>query len=433
MGLNPNSLKNTSAYKILSSFFDDGVFSEIDSLLSSKDGYAEAITAFGTVDGVPCYAFAQNSDVSKGAMSKAQSKKITRLYDMAKTTGAPIVAFYDSIGGNLSDGCDILSSYGEVLKKSIELSGIVPQISVVLGTCLGTSALTAVCSDFLIMKKDATLSVDTLGTNADAEYNFKNGVANTICDSDEECIEKAKKFLSYFPSNNLEQSPIYSDFSESTDNGKCMAHFLADEDSTFGFNKGLSKDVGTAFGRIGGMTVGFVTTKGTDIDENATKKIVKMVSFCDAFSIPIVTTLNAKAFTTLEYAKKVACAYAEATTAKISVISSEAYGAAYIALSGACANSDIVFALDNAVVSPISPKAAAYVLDSEKLSVPVSEQEQIANDFVSSKLNAENAAEFGLIDEVVEKSQLRNKVISALNMLVSKRVSTLPKKHNTIY
>lgn len=432
MSLNLNDLKNTSAYEILSKFFDEGSFVECDAMLCSKDGYAEAVTGYGTVDGAPCYAFAQNSDVSKGAMSKAQADKISRLYNLAKTTGAPIVGFYDSVGGKLSDGCEILSSYGEILKSASTLSGVVPQISVVLGTCLGTSALTANCADFVIMSKDATLSIDTCGNKSDAQTNFESGVANVLCDTKDECIEKAKALLSYFPSNNLDNAPIYSDFEISNEDGKCMVHSVADAESTFSINKGLSTDVGTAFARVGGMTVGFVSTKGKDLDCKATQKIAKMVRFCDAFSIPVVTFLNAKAFTSLKNASKVACAYAEATTVKISVITGEAYGAAYIALAGACANADMVYALDSSVVSPISPTAAAYIMDKDNLSVPVAEQKSVADEFISSQLTAEKAAQNGCIDEIIDKAMVRDKIIASLNMLLSKRVTTLPKKHTTI-
>lgn len=424
-------LNKTSAYDIINKFFDEGSFFETDALVKSEGDFAEAVTGFGTVDGLPVYAFAQNIDVASGAMSKSQSAKIVRLYDMAMKTGSPIVGFYDSVGGRLNEKSELLAAYGDILKKASSISGVVPQISVVLGSCLGTSALTAASADFIIMSKDAQLSVNTTGDDSSCEFNTKHGVANFVCDDKDSSISKARELVTYFPSNNLEAAPATVEAVESDGSG-CLVSVMADDGSLCCVNKGFGSNAGTAFGRINGNTVGFVNTNGEVIDCKAGQKISKFVRFCDAFSIPVVTVVDSTGFSSLKTAVRVTSAYAEATTAKISVIKGTAVGSVYIALAGTSANADMTFALEDTVISPVMPKALAFIMDPDGMNVPVSEQDKAAEEFAKREFSALNAAECGYVDDVIDKSQLRTRILTALEMLSSKRVETLPKKHSTI-
>lgn len=425
-------LNKTSAYEILNKFFDEGSFVETDTLIKSEDDFAEAVTGYGTVDGLPIYAFAQNSDVDCGVMSRSQAKKIVRLYDLAMKTGAPIVGFYDSVGGRLSQKNDLMAAYGDILAKASSVSGVVPQVSVVLGACLGTSALTAASADFIIMSKDAELSINTVGEDSSAEYNLSHGVASFVCDDKDASVAQARELVTYFPSNNLEAAPMMNGGDAEPDAKGCLVHTLADADSLCRVGKGFSKDVGTALGRINGAVVGFVATHGDAVDCKGGQKIAKFVRFCDAFSIPVVTVVDSTGFNSIKTAAKVTSAYAEATTAKISVVSGNAVGAVYIALAGTASNADMVFALDGAVISPVMPKALAFIMEPDTMNVPVSEQDKAAAEFAQRELSAVNAATDGYVDDVVDKSQIRARVASALEMLSSKRVETLPKKHSTI-
>lgn len=418
-----------SAYDVLTKFFDEGTFTEVDALLKSKNSNAEAVAGFGTVDGLTVYAFAQNVDECGGAMSAQQAKKILKVLDLALKTGSPVVGFYDSLGGRIEDK-EIMNSYGEILNKISSLSGVVPQISVVLGTCLGTSALIAANADFIIMNKDAQLSMSVSSDDACACKKAQYGVANFICDDVDSSVEKAKDLLSYLPANNLEQVPIFEAL-ESTQK-ECIVCTLADDDSVLKVNEEFAPEVGTAFGRINGMSVGFVNAKAEVIDFKAAEKIAKMVKFCDAFSIPIITFVSAKEFKCVKGAAKVSSAYTEATTAKISIIDKQAIGSTYIALCGAGANCDMVYALEGAIVSPVAPLAAAFILDADNMNVPKEQREEKANEFVKANLSAINAAEKGYIDDVVSMAELKMKIASSLEMLMTKRVSTLPKKHTTI-
>lgn len=424
-------LNKTVGVEILKKFFDNGSFCETDALLSCEGDFAEAVTGFGTVMGLPVYAFAQNSDVDCGAMSKAQAKKIARLYDMAKNTGAPVVGFYDSIGGRLTQKNDLLFAYGEILSKASTISGVVPQISVVLGNCLSTTALTAASADFIIMSEDAKLSVELAPEKACAKYNAEKGIANIVAKDTDEAIEKARDLVTYFPSNNLDTAPV-DDAVSPKENPQCAVCTIADADSLCFINEAFAEGAVTAFGRVNGEVVGFVSAECDVIDCKAGSKITKFVRFCDAFSIPVVTVVDAKSFSSLKSATRVTQAYAEATTAKIAVIKGTAVGAVYVALAGVASGTDMVFALDNAVISPVNPKALAFIMEPDTMKVPVPEQDKAAYDFAQREFSALNAAANGYVDDVICDAQLREKVAVSLSMLSSKRVETLPKKHSTI-
>lgn len=422
--------KKPSSYELLLAFFDEGSFNELDALYAGTGDAAEAVTGFGTVDGMPAFAFAQNAAVCGGAMSRAQSRKITKLYNAALKVGAPVVGFFDSVGGRLEQKNDLLAAYGDILRKAAKLSGVVPQISVVTGNCIGASALIACAADFVIMQKDAVLSLDTVTGDGSAEKNLASGTAQFIADSYQDAAAKAKELLAYFPTNNLESAPAFEPLS-AYENPDKLPKFIADDGSLLCVGGGCCDDVCTAFGRVEGCPVGFVVTKGEDIGSGAAKKIARHVRFCDAFSLPVITIADAGCFASLGDASSLVSVYADATAPKIAVISGTAYGAAYIALAGTTGCADIVYALPDAVVSPVMPKTAAYLLDPSIADLPYAEQDAAIDRYIRENLSAAQAARDGYVDAVVEQSELRQKIAAALNMLSSKRVATLPKKHST--
>lgn len=425
-------IASTSAYKTIMEFFDENSFCEIDAFAKSGEGFAEVVAGFGTVEGMPAYAFAQNSDICGGAMSKAQAAKLKKVYDLALKTGVPVVGFYDSIGGRLSQGTELLAGCGEVLNGAASLSGVVPQISVVLGTCLGTNALNAVSADFVIMSEKAQLSLAVTGENADSKYNAEHGVSAITVKDTNEAIAKAKELMLYLPSNNLNMAPqSFEEAPADTDND-CIVCSIIDGGSGMKLFADYGKDACICFARLGGQVVGTVCADGYKLSCSATAKIAKFVRFCDAFSLPVISFVNCGGFESIKSAAKAASAYAEATTVKISVITGKAVGSAYISMAGAGANADVVYALPDAVISPVNVEAAAFILAPEKMQVPVVQQQDVANKFAEENLSAFNAAQNGYIDGIVEEAQLRQTLISALDMLSGKRVSTLAKKHSTI-
>ena len=400
----------TSAYQIITEFFDADSFCEIDAFAKSGEGFAEVVAGYGTVEGMPVYAFAQNSDICGGAMSKAQAAKLRKLYSLALKTGAPVAGFYDSVGGRLTQGTELLAGTGELLRLASKLSGAVPQISVVLGTCLGTNALNAASADIVLMTEDAQLSLDVTGKNADAQY----------------------KLVTYLPSNNLVPAPQAEDREPDGENTKCIVSKLVDAGSKLRLSDAYGDNARTRLARLGGQVVGVVRTTGGKLDCQSAAKAAKFVRFCDAFSIPVITFVDCAGFESLKSAAKLSAAYAEATTVKLSVVVGEAIGSAYVALAGTGANADVVYALPEAVISPVNIEAAAFILAPDAMKVPASEQQAAAEAFAQENLSAFNAAQNGYVDGIVPFEELRGALLSALDMLSGKRVPTVAKKHCTI-
>ena len=422
----------TAAYQTLTEFFDADSFCELDAFAKSGEGFAEAVAGYGTVAGLPVYAFAQNSDISGGALSKAQTAKLKKLYALALKTGAPVVGFYDSVGGRLTQGAELLGGCGEVLRLASKISGVVPQISVVTGNCLGTNALNAVSADFVIMTKDAKLSLDVTGENASSEYNAAQGNVALVADDKTQAMEQAKDLLLYLPSNNLTPSPQADELQPDGEKTKCIVSKVADGGSKLKLGDSCGSSARTRLARIGGQTVGVVRTTGGKLDDKSAEKAAKLVRFCDAFSIPVITFADCEGFESLQSAARLTSAYAEATTAKIAVIVGKTIGSAYIALAGTGANADVVYALPDAVVSPVNVEAAALIMDSDSMKVPVDKQQESANRFAQERLSAFNAAQNGYVDGIVTIEELRGALLSALDMLAGKRVPTVAKKHGTI-
>ena len=425
-------IASTSAYKTITEFFDADSFCEIDAFAKSGEGFAEVVAGFGTVEGMPVYAFAQNSDICGGAMSKAQAAKLKKLYDLALKTGAPVVGFYDSVGGRLSQGTELLAGCGEILNRAAALSGVIPQISVVLGTCLGTNALNAVSADIVIMSKKAQLSLSVTGGNSDYAYNAENGVVSMVAEDTQEAISMAKELMLYLPSNNLNMAPQSFEEAPAEDGCGCVVSRTVDGNSIVRLYNGYGKNANVRLARLGGQVAGIVVTKGGELDCKAADKVAKFVRLCDAFSLPVISFVNCSGFESIKSAAKVASAYAEATTVKISVVTGKAIGSAYIALAGTGANADVVYALPGAVISPVNVEAAAFILSPETMNIPTDQQKAAADKFAEENLSAFNAAQNGYVDGIVEEAQLRQTLISALDMLSGKRVPTLSKKHSTI-
>ncbi len=361
----------TKAYQRLQLLFDEGTFVEIDSFTKSGDGRAEAAAGFGSVDGCPVYAFAQNSDVEGGAMSKAQAAKICKVYELAEKTGAPVVGIYDSIGARLNESCEMLAAYGDVMLKANNLSGVVPQIAVIAGPCLGASSMIAAAADVVIMSEDGQFALQTNGEGGDLKEASESGLVHLTAKDDKEAVAKARELITLLPSNNLSGAPI-TDFADSAaetdgESGASIIAAVMDQDSFIEFQAGFGAGFIAGLAKLGGNTVGVVASEEKTADGKACEKAARLVRFCDAFAIPVITFVNAESFCCIKAACKLTNAYAEATTAKISVITGEAYGAVYMALAGAAAGVDVAYAWPTASISALNPTTAAVMLWSDKL------------------------------------------------------------------
>ena len=426
----------TKAYQRLQLLFDEGTFVEIDSFTKSGDGRAEAAAGFGSVDGCPVYAFAQNSDVEGGAMSKAQAAKICKVYELAEKTGAPVVGIYDSIGARLNESCEMLAAYGDVMLKANNLSGVVPQIAVIAGPCLGASSMIAAAADVVIMSEDGQFALHTNGEGGDLKEASESGLVHLTAKDDKEAVAKARELITLLPSNNLSGAPI-TDFADSAaetdgESGASIIAAVMDQDSFIEFQAGFGAGFIAGLAKLGGNTVGVVASEEKTADGKACEKAARLVRFCDAFAIPVITFVNAESFCCIKAACKLTNAYAEATTAKISVITGEAYGAVYMALAGAAAGVDVAYAWPTASISALNPTTAAVMLWSDKLkgsSNPTTDRAKLIAEYKDQEACPFKAAGDGFVQDVIEPSETRLKLYAALDMLAGKRVTRLPKKH----
>lgn len=432
---------SSTARKRIEMLLDEASFVEIGALRESRDKTVEVITGYGTVYGMPVYVFAQNPEIDGGAMSVAHAAKISAVYDLAFKTGSPVVGIFDSVGARLDDGIGVLSALSDLLLKSNNLSGVVPQIAVVSGVCAASSAMLATASDVLLMTEDAELFLNppfnsVKGNSGSAYDAVKNGTAHILSESDEDAMQKVRQLLSMLPDNNI--SPVMSTEPGLPDGG-CPYCDLIDAGSAVVVGDGFGEFATTAIARINGASCGVINCKtGEDglLDSDSCSKITRFVRFCDAFSIPIVTLVDVVGFSEdngseLKAAAALSHAYSEATTVKISVITERAYGTAFVALCGKAANADLVLAFPDSIVSPVDPITAASVVYNERIAAGES-REKLEREYITEKASAFAAARVGAVDDIILPEEIRAKVACALSMLSSKRVETLPKKHSNM-
>ncbi len=447
------AVSKSSAYARLSALFDNGTMTEFDPLALSEGKPAEVVTAFGTVNGVPVCAFSQNSEVAGGAVSKASASKICKVFDYSLKTGAPVVGIYDSTGARLKQGAEMLNSFGDMLHRSNNLSGVVPQISVIAGTCVGTCSLLASSADVIICSETADYGIDTAGGNMTAQQAVEAGAAHLTAPDAASAVAMARNILALLPQNNL-SAPAVCEFTEPSvfpaaiaaqkigsgaDITAEMLTGIVDLGSFIELSAGFGGEVTTGLATMNGSAVGIVSTSAKDdkslIGRDGTVKAARFVRFCDAFSVPVITFVDCCGFASIREASMLAHAYAEATTAKIAVITGAAYGAAYVSMAGASSGSDYVIAWPTAVISPLAPETIAAVLYSEQLAgskKPVEQRKAQVEEYKQTLASPYTAALGGHIENVIDPAATRGNLLAALNMLAGKRVSTSPKKHSNI-
>lgn len=429
-----SNLLDSKARKRLAMLFDNGTYNEVDRFLKNEDNECEVVTAFGEVNGLPTYAFAQSVDVNKGAMGKVQASKINHIYDMALKTGCAVVGIFDSFGAHIDEGVDALEAYGSIIKAAGNLSGVVPQISVIAGTCVGSAAVLASLSDVVILEKDSEFYI----TNSSEG----EGNAALVAEDDLQAMKLAAEVLSYLPSNNLSES-LCAEYMPATPSDDAMLSTI-DASSFLELNEDNGKSIVTGFARIGGCAVGVVKTS-TNIKEGyfcpcAAKKAAHFIRLCDSFSLPIVTFVDSNGLVVSDKCKKgdgvkavsmLTSAYSEATTAKISVVNGNAIGAAYIAFVSSASNPDLVYAWPQSVIGNLEPMTAVQFSYKERLEAG-EERKALEEEYKSVVCSPFNAAAKGYVNDVIEPEQTANKLISSLYLLSSKRVATLSKKHSNI-
>ena len=435
------SANSSKAKERLANLFDEGMYTEIDAGVKNGEDYASVITAYGYVDGSPVYAFSQDKSIKGGAVSKQHSAKICKIFDLASRTGVPVVGIYDSNGAFIDEGADAIKAYSDMLMWTNNLSGVVPQISVVAGTCAGTSAMIACSADFVVVTDEAELYT-TVGKEIKGEDAVANGTAAISAKDDKEAMEAVKKLISMLPANNISAIPMF-EFAATGKNASGSAtdivEAIADIDSIIELSSGFGIAAYTAIATIGGSAVGIAATNKTQdkLTSDDCAKLARFVRTCDAFTIPVLTIIDTEGFDSnicVRDMAKLANAYAEATTLKISLVAGKAYGAAMAALGSG--NADVTYAYPDAVISPVAPVTAVEFLWHDKLKGAAdlaAERNKLAVKYADENASAFDAAAKNCIDDIIAVEEARNKVQAVLDVMAGKRMTKrLPKKHSNM-
>ena len=339
-----------------------------------------------------------------------------------------------------------LAAYGKMLGASSVISGVVPQISVIAGTCAGTAAMLACSSDFVIMTKESEFFIANNSSSCYAEASAKSGISSAVFDDYKSAIEKARDLVNILPVNNLAPVPMFEFAENSPVSGtdlKSIINSAADADSEIEISAEFGNASYTGFVTIGGATAGIAAAgkEGSKLNSDDCAKLARFMRTCDAFSIPVVTFVNSEGFedadavSSIKAMTTLANSYSEATTVKIAVVTGKAVGPVFAAVAGNSSNSDFTYAYPDAVIAPVSSAAAVEFMWHDKLKGTFnleSARNELISEYEKTLASAETAAENNFIDDIIDPSQTRNVLVSALDILSGKRVQKLPKKHNNI-
>jgi propionyl-CoA carboxylase beta chain len=471
-------------------FFDPGTFQEIDKLVTHRcrdfgmddqrvpgDG---VVAGHGRVNGRLVYAFAQDFTVFGGSLSETNASKIVKIMDLAVRNGAPVVGLNDSGGARIQEGVLSLAGYADIFLRNTLASGVVPQISAIMGPCAGGAVYSPAITDFNIMvRKTSYMFVtgpDVIKTVTHEEvskedlggamtHNEKSGVAHFAVDDDRECLALIRTLLGYLPSNNVDDPPR-SETSDPRDREAPeldtlvpeapnqpydildLIHVVADDGVFLEVHRHFARNLVVGFARLGGRVVGVVANQpahlaGT-LDIDASVKGARFVRFCDAFNISLVTLEDVPGFLPgtqqehggiIKHGAKLLFAFAEATVPKVTVITRKAYGGAYCVMSSKHIRTDVNFAWPSGEIAVMGPEGAVNILykrELEAASDPAELRAQKVSEFKEKLANPFVAAARGFIDEVILPRTTRPRLITALDSLDGKRDRNPPKKHGNI-
>lgn len=430
----------------LMKLFDPGSFIELDPFVSTDS----VITASGQVAGRQVFAFAQNREEEHGAVTAAHTRKLKKLYRLAEETGVPIIGFFDSFGGKISDGMVTVDGYADWLTAINRLSGVVPQIAVINGPCVGAAAVIAAASDLILLTQEGEWALTPpflKEAGGFLEYESFRNRAHLTASSMDETIAQLQTLLSYLPSNNLTEAAAtsYLEPEQPVFLKLCEGDILpsvCDKDSVLTLQRQFGECVQTSFARIAGRSVGVIVTAKQTLCVNGMGKAARFVRFCDAFHIPVITLADVTGVcsqeddaASLTAAAQLCHAYAEATTPKVSVITGDAYGTLAVALAGRGVASDWTVAWEDAALSPMSPVAAVELLFREQLKEAqdvAEKRRQLADVYRRDNASAFAAMNAGTVDTVIRPEETRQALQKILDLLQTKRVATKPKKHSNI-
>nr|WP_290667424.1 carboxyl transferase domain-containing protein [Ardenticatena sp.] len=479
-----------TARERLELLLDDGSFQELDVLVEHNEtnfGMASnripgdgVVTGYGTIDGRLVYVFAQDFTVFGGSLGRAHANKICKILDLAMQNGAPIIGLQDSGGARIQEGVVSLGGYADIFLRNTLASGVIPQISAIMGPSAGGAVYSPAITDFIFMVKNTSYmyvtgpNVVKTVTHEDVTHeelggamvhSTKSGVAHFAAENEPHCLEMIRTLLSYIPQNNMEDPPyqtplddplrmeealdsIVPDNPNKPYDMKEVIRLIVDDGLFFEVQAHFAQNILIGFARFNGRAVGIVANQPAVLagvlDIDASVKAARFVRFCDAFNIPIVTLVDVPGFLPgvaqehggiIRHGAKLLYAYAEATVPKVTVITRKAYGGAYDVMSSKHLRGDINYAWPSAEIAVMGPQGAVNIIFRRELANaedPEKRREELVAEYRERFANPYVAAARGYIDDVIEPHQTRPKIISALEMLRNKRVKNPPKKHGNI-
>lgn len=469
---------------------DENSFEETDLFIehrSTRFGMGEkkppadgVVTGYGTIDGRPVFVYSQDFTVMGGSLGEMHAQKICKIMDMALKVGAPIIAINDSGGARIQEGIDSLSGYGQIFYRNTLNSGIIPQIAIIAGPCAGGAVYSPALMDYIFMIQGTSKMFVTgpqvvkaaTGEEVTAEelggahtHATKSGVASFVSRNEEECFFDVKKLLSYIPSNNAEEPPIaechdpidrkntpFLDIISTNPNRpynvKKIIEDLVDQGSFFEVQKDFAKNLVIGFARLNGHAVGIVANQPYHLagclDIDSGDKASRFIRFCDAFNIPLVTLVDVPGFLPgsnqefggiIRHGAKILYAYSEATVPKITVIMRKAYGGAYLAMCCRDLGADLVLAWPTAEIAVMGAEGAVNIIFRKEIETALDvqvERERLLEEYRREFYNPYEAAKRGYVDQVIDPQETRLKVVRALEIFWSKRVTGKGKKHGNI-
>jgi acetyl-CoA carboxylase carboxyltransferase component len=479
-----------TAHERIEILLDPGTFRELDPFAEHRATHFgldknvipgdSVVTGWGTIDGRLVYVYSQDFTVMGGTLSEAQALKIIKIMDMAMKTGAPIIGLNDSGGARIQEGVDSLGGYADIFLQNTLASGVVPQISVIMGPCAGGAVYSPALTDFTIMVKDTSYMFitgpDVVKQVLNEDVTFedlggasvhaaKSGVAHFVADDETQSLLMARQLLSYLPQNNMEDPPVEA----STDDPlrqdseldtivpfnpnqpydiKDVITHIVDDGVFFEVHEEFAANIVCGYARLGGHSIGVVANQpmvlAGVLDIKASNKAARFIRTCDAFNIPIVTFVDVPGYlpgTDQEHngiissGAKLLYAYCEATVPKLTVTTRKSYGGAYCVMSSKHIRGDLNLAWPTAEIAVMGPEGAVEIIYRRELLAaedPVARKKELAAEYRERFANPYIAAARGFIDDVIEPRETRARLINALQVFANKRDHNPPKKHGNI-
>ncbi len=476
-----------TARERIDALLDSGSFTEIDAFVEHRAvdfGMAEVkapaegvVAGYGRVNGRLVYVYAQDFTVIGGSLGEMQAKKICKVMDMAVKMGAPIVGMIDSGGARIQEGVDALAGYGEIFSRNVAASGVVPQISAVMGPCAGGAVYSPALTDFILMTEGSSNMFVTgpqvlkavTGENVDAEqlggaavHAEKSGVASLTFSTGQDTIAGIKRLLSFLPENNVEDSPL----ADTGDNPERLVPALADivpdepnksydvrdviesivdAGDYLEIQPYFAQNIVVCFARLAGRSVGIIANQpkilAGSLDIDASDKASRFIRICDSFNIPLLTLADTGGYLPgvaqehggiIRHGAKLLYAYAEATVPKLTVIMRKDYGGAYIAMCSKHLGADQVFAWPGAEIAVMGPEGAANIIfkkEIESAAKPEDLKAQKIAEYRAQFANPYRAAQRGYVDDIIDPAETRKRLCAALEMLAGKRMDSPERKH----